>query len=264
LAQQRTALAKAYLAQVNGAEATLPNQLFTDLERAQATFSQNNLAGAFQLALLTREVADEQITIAKHSRVRAEQWFRLPFAAIAALSWFLIMWRRQSRHASLIIVATLITIGLYHMLFQLQGYHYSLSSLSNYSQLPFDVARRIVVSLLAGGALVLIFLMLVNEGNWLTLLGTGYGFSVLVTYIFALPLLFAFWQNGFTVEWYLPEIGSLYWQIMSLLEVIAVAMIGLLLPWPIMFLNIFVIWVRRNLSDTPSQPETDALPGLRL
>jgi hypothetical protein len=213
---------------------------------------------------LTREVADEQIEATKHGQIRSEQWSRLGIAAIVALIWLLIMWRRRSRHASLIIVATLITIGLYHALFQLQGYHYSISSLSNYSQLPFDIARRLVVSLLAGGALVLIFLMLVNEGNWLTLLGTGYGFSVLVTYIFALPLSYAFWQNGITVDWYLPAVEPLFWQIMSLLEVIIVAMVGLLLPWPIMFLNIFVNWVRHNLSDTPPQSETDVLPGLRL
>jgi hypothetical protein len=106
--------------------------------------------------------------------------------------------------------------------------------------------------------------MLVNEENWVTLLGTGYVFSLFATFIFALPLFWAFWQNGFTIDWYLPAVGPVFWQIIGLLEVMMAAIVGLLLPWPIMLLNVFVNWVRRHLSDHPSRPEQDALPGLRL
>jgi hypothetical protein len=264
LTQLRVALAEAYVTQIKGSGATLPVSLLTDVIQAEKTFDQNNLGGAFQLALLTRENADSQMAAAKSSQIRIGQWLRLAAVIIVVLIWFLSMWRRRGRHASLIVMATLVTLGLYHTLFQLQGHSYSISSFNNLTQLPFDVARRSVVSLLAGGALVLVFLMLVNEENWVTLLGTGYGFSLFATFIFALPLFWAFWQNGFTIDWYLPAVGPVFWQIIGLLEVMMAAIVGLLLPWPIMLLNVFVNWVRRHLSDHPSRPEQDALPGLRL
>jgi hypothetical protein len=264
LAQQRIALAAAYITQIKGSDVSLPESLLADLAQAEKTFTQNNLGGAFQLALLTQENADSQIAAAKYGQIQTEQWSRLIIVILVTSIWFMIMWRRRGRHASLIVVATIITLGLYHTLFQLQGYSYSISSFNNFAQLPFDIARRSVVSLLAGGALVLIFLMLVDEKNWITLLGTGYGFSLFVTFIFALPLFWAFWQNGFTVKWYLPAVVPVFWQIVGLLEVMMAAIVGLLLPWPIMLLNLFVNWVRRHLSDSPSRSEQDALPGLHL
>jgi hypothetical protein len=102
--------------------------------------------------------------------------------------------------------------------------------------------------------------MLVNEKNWLISLGTGYGFSVLVTFIFALPLFWAFWQNGWEVEWYLPAIQTVFWQVTSSFEVMIAAIVGLLLPWPIMLLNVFVNLVRSYLDETKSSE----LSGLRL
>jgi hypothetical protein len=153
---------------------------------------------------------------------------------------------------------------LYHTLYQLQGYSFSISSLNDFSALPFDIARRTAVSMLAGGGLMLIFLMLTNEKNWVTLLGTGYGFSLLVTVVFTLPLSWAFWQNGFIVDWSLPAVQPVFWQITGLFEVMIAAILGLLLPWPIMFLNLFVNLVRHHLDETQPRPEPDALPGLHL
>jgi hypothetical protein len=170
------------------------------------------------------------------------------------------MWRRRGSYISSIILAALITIALYHILYQLQGYDYSISYFNNLAELPFDIARRTVVCLLVGGALILIFLMLVNEKNWLISLGTGYGFSVLVTFIFALPFFWAFWQNGWALDWYLPPIEIVFWQVTSSFEVMIAALVGLLLPWPIMLLNVFVNLVRSYLDESKSSE----LSGLRL
>jgi hypothetical protein len=264
LAQQRITLAKAYLTGIQGPSATLPEALFADLEQAQATFTQKNIGGAFQLALLAQEGADAQMGIARHSRIQTGQWPRLLGTMFIMSGWFMVMWRRRGFHAGLIVIATLVTIGLYHTLYQLQGYSFSISSLNDFSALPFDIARRTAVSMLAGGGLMLIFLMLTNEKNWVTLLGTGYGFSLLVTFVFALPLSWAFWQNGFIIDWYLPAVQPVFWQITGLFEVMIAAILGLLLPWPIMFLNLFVNLVRHHLDETQPRPEPDALPGLHL
>ena len=130
--------------------------------------------------------------------------------------------------------------------------------------MPFDIARRTAVSLLAGGGLVLIMLMLAREEDWLTLLSTGYGFGLLVTFIFTLPLFWAYWQNGLTVTWYLPAILPAFWQITALLETMIAAILGILLPWPIMTLNLFVNLTRRRLDESRARAKSDALPGLHL
>jgi hypothetical protein len=264
LAQQRVSLAKAYLAAINEPSVTLPDTLFADLAQAQTAFDQNNIAGAFQLASLTQEVADTHIAMLRSSHIQAEQWARLLTALPVAFIWLMVMWRRRGSHAGLIIVATIVTISLYHMLYQLQGNTYSISAVNNFAELPFDIARRTAVSYLAGGGLILVFLMLVDEENWINLLGTGYGFGVLVTFVFILPLFWAYWQNGFVIHWHLPDVDPVFWQITGLFEVMIAAILGLLLPWPIMLLNLLVNLARRYLDESPSRSEPDALPGLHL
>jgi hypothetical protein len=263
LTRQRVALAEAYLSRVRGPESALPEQLLADLNRAQQALLDNNLSGALQLATLAQKEADAQMVTARQERLKTEQLIRFIGVVFVALLGFVTMWRRRGFHAGAIVITAALTIALYHALFQLQGYNYSLSSVKTLNELPLDIARRTAVSLLVGGGLLLVVLMLVKEGNWLTLLGSGYGFGLLVTFCFALPLLWAFWQNGFAATWRLPEVGPAFWQLTALIEVMVSAILALLLPWPIMMLNLFVSLTRHYLSGTRSQ-KSDVLPGLHL
>ncbi len=264
LAQQRLALAEAYVTKIEGAPTVLPEAIPADLARAQTALAADNISGAFKLALLTQREADAYMMAARNHRVLAEQWLRLAVALLVMLIWFTTMWRRRGVHAGSILITAVLTVALYHILYQLQGHSYSVSALRDFSEWPFDIARRTAVSLLAGGGLILVFLMLSREEDWLTLLSTGYGFGLLVTFIFALPLFWAFWQNGFTAAWYLPAILPAFWQITGLLEVMIAAILGILLPWPIMTLNLFLNLIRRRLDETRARAKSDALPGLHL
>jgi hypothetical protein len=80
----------------------------------------------------------------------------------------------------------------------------------------------------------------------------------------AVPLFWAFWQNGLIISWRLPAIVPAFWQITGLLEVMTAAILSLILPWPIMALSLFVIWVRRRLDESRARAKSDALPGLHL
>jgi hypothetical protein len=253
-----------YVSQIEGAPTPVPQTILTDLARAQTAFITNNLSGAFQLALLTQQEADTYLLAARHYRVATGQWWRLPIALVILLVWFSFIWQRRGEHAGSILVAAGLTIGLYHILYQLQGHTYSVSGLRDFTEWPFDIARRTAVSLLAGGGLMLIFLMLTREEDWLTLLSTSYGFGLLVTFAFALPLFWAFWQNGLTVTWHLPAILPAFWQITGLLEVMIAAILALVLPWPIMTLSLFVNLIRRRLDESRARAKSDALPGLHL
>jgi hypothetical protein len=264
LAQQRVALVKAYLAQITGTPVDTLDTLDTDLAQVHDTYTQNNVGGAFQLAKLTQENAEAQMATARHRQIRLEQWPRLLVVLFILSVWLILMWRRRGTYAGLIIVATVIAVGLYHLLYQIQGFSYSISSINDFSQLPFGIARRTTVSLLAGGGLMLVILMLANERDWVNILGVGFGFSVLVTFTFALPLFWTFWLNGPTIKWYLPAVGPVFWQISAVYEVMVSAFLGLLLPWPIMFLTLLVSWTRRFLDENQANTEPDALPGLHL
>ncbi|MBN1218009.1 MAG: alkaline phosphatase family protein [Anaerolineae bacterium] len=265
LAQQRIRLAEAYLTALARNSTISPDALTGDLSQAQAAFVDNNVDGAFQLASLAQQQADARMKAARISRMQAEKWPRLAVAALIVLMWLNTMRRRQGFHAGSILIATVVAVALYHGLYQLQGYSFSLSSIpGEYAEFFFDVARRVAVSLLAGGGLLLVFLMLTDEIDWIVLLGTGYGFSVVITFIFILPFFWAYWQNGLVVTWHLPAVGPAFWQVSSASEAISTAALGLILPWPIMSLSLFINLIRRRLSEPQTRPsEPGPLRGLR-
>jgi hypothetical protein len=260
LARQRIALVEAYVLQVTGRP--VAQDLPADLSRAQAAFVQGNIDGAFQLAQLTRQTADTLLAVTRAGAIRGGQWLRLLLAGALVLGWGMVMWRLRGPYAGAIIIAAIVTVGLYHILYQLQGYTYSISAIDDFSAWPLTVGRRMMVSFLAGGSLILIVLMLVVEVDWLNALGVGYGFGVLVTFVFSLPLGWAFWQNGLLVTWFLPDIDMMFWQITASIETVIAAMVGLFLPWPIMAVILLLTLTRRTLDK--SRPGPDALPGLHL
>ena len=264
LAQQRFALAEIYPRAIGDVETRLPTILAEDLTQANMALENKNINGAYELAKLAQQEADLQIKSVRNGQIQREQFKRLPIAIAIVLIWFITMWRRRGIHTASIIVAAVVTITLYHTVFQLQGHSYSISSLTDFAELPVEIGRRTVASMLVGGGLLLIFLMLTNETDWLTLLGTAYGFSVLVTFIFVLPYFWGYWQNGLTASWHLPAIVPIFWQLTSALEAVIAAMLGLVLAWPIMILSLFVNLMRRRMNETRPRPEPDALPGLHL
>lgn len=264
LTQQRVALAQAYISAITGGQESAPESLLDDLAQADAALAQNNISGAYQLAQLAQQHANTQMAVVRSQQIAAEQWPRLLAGGVVLLVWTVLLWRKRGRYAGVIVFCAIIAVGLYHSLYQLQGLEYSISSLTNLPALPYAVARRITIGLVAGGGIILLVLMLAGEEDWVTLLGTGYGFSVLVVYVYTLPLFWAFWQNGLTVTWHLPNVDVLFWQIIGIYEAMVAALLGLFLPWPIMLLVLFVNWVRRSLNKTQSRSEPDALPGLHL
>jgi hypothetical protein len=268
LAQQRVALAQAYARQIQGEEVNLPNSMGEGLLQAQTAFDRQNLGGAFELALLTQQVADEHMAAVRYGGIWSARWPRLIFAGFVLVFGLVILWRRRGPHAGSVLVAAAATIILYHALYQLQGNSYSVSSLHalGFAELVIETSRRVAVSLLAGGGLMLIFFMLTDEKNWLTLLGTGYGFCVLVTFAFVALFFWGYWQNGWQVTWHLPDIEAVFWQITGALEAVSAAALGLVLPWPIMGLSLLVNLTRQRLSQaqTRGTSGSNSLPGLRL
>ena len=263
LAQQQANLAQAYQSLLAAEYLPLPPHLTEDLVRAQTIYDNQNMGGTFELASLTQNQSHELMRAARHEFIQSQQAWRLLFVTIIGLIWAFIMWRGRGPYFTVIIVAAIMTVALYHALYQLQGYSYSLSSFPDLTILPLSIARRTAVSMLLGGGLILLVLLISNEGHWVMLLNVGYSFSLLVTFLFTLPLFWAFWQNGLTSEWYLPEPLPAFWQITGLIEVAVAAALGLFLPWPIMILNGFIGLFRRRLIEAEPPTKSPTINGLR-
>ncbi|MDM8528856.1 alkaline phosphatase family protein [Anaerolineales bacterium HSG24] len=265
IAQQRTTLATAYISLINEVYTPITSTVIgNDLALAEQIFTEGNLKGTFELASLIQNQADAEIRTARNSRLGQEQLLRLIIVTVVILLWLIIMWRFRGPYSSIVVIATILTVLLYYGLYQIQGFSYSLSAFPNLAELPLEVTRRAAVSMLIGGGILMLSLLFYDEGDWITLLGIGYGFSVLVTFVFAIPLFWAFWQNGIDSNWFLPDPISAFWQITGVFEVVVVATIGLLLPWPIMSLNVFVSLVRQRLDESNHRAKSSHLPTLRL
>ena len=265
LTKQRIALAGAYITQMGDSQTTDLTTLIEDLEYAETTFNNNNINGALQLASLARGEADAKIAAVRNGHLQTSRLIRLPIVLTIVGLWLLMLWRKRGVHTGSIIIAAGFTLILYHTLYQLQGYSYSISSYINIISLPLEIARRTTVSLLIGWGILLILLMLADEGNWARLLGSAYGYSVLVTFMFTAPFFWGYWQNGWAVTTYLPSVVPAFWQIAAAIEGLVAATLGLLLPWAIMILCLFVHLVRHRLNETgPSHTKTGSLPGLHL
>jgi hypothetical protein len=264
LARQRIALANYADYIRNDEPVPLGDTLAADLAQAEFALEQENLQGALTLAELAQQEADQRLAVSRYKARAHWRLLRLVIALIILLGWATVIWRRRGPYATVIVIAMIVTVGLYHALYRLQGYQYSISAIGNFNSLPYVVAQIMTVSLLAGGGLVLILLMLAGERKFASLLGVGYGFSVLVTFVFSLPLFWVFWQNGFIFREFLPDMSTAFWQVTALLQTMFAAIIGLFLPWPVMLLISFVNFVRYSLEGKPTQAEPDTIPGLRL
>jgi len=259
LARQRAALSEQYAQQILNEPPPFADQIGKDLAQAQATFIGKNVEGAYQLARLVQQEADRQIALAAATRYNRENLVRLIAIGLIMAGWLGLMWRWRNQYSGIIIMGTIVTISMYHALYQIQGYGYSLSSIFDFTNFPLEVARRTGFSVLTGSAIVTALLLLTGEENWLTLLGAGYGLGLLTTFVFAVPLAWAIWQNGLTVTWHLPAVLPAFWQAAALFEVMVAALFGLLLPWPMMAVNMLLNIIRRSLMKIRQNPAV--LPG---
>ncbi|RME79786.1 MAG: hypothetical protein D6784_00170 [Chloroflexi bacterium] len=257
LARQRVALVQEYLRLIEASP--MPEQVVQDLEQAHQAFRARNISGAMELARLTRQEADNLFAAARHQRLEAERRPRLVLVILLVTAWLALMWRRRNAFSGLVVIAAAGVIVVFHSLYQLQGYEYTLSTTANHTAWAIDVARFTAAGMLAGGGILLFFLLFTEEENWLVLLNAGYSFALLTVFALAVPLAWAFWQNGWAVHWSLPDAGTTFWQFLAVFQTLTAVMFGLLLPWPVMALSRLAGFIRRLTGRNRTEPE-DVLP----
>jgi hypothetical protein len=199
------------------------SQLFTTYTTAigsTASVEDGEIVSATQTALNQARLA----------RLGSERIWRNVLAAfLAILPGYLLFLRKDKKFLWLIAGAV-----LYILLFNLRyavidGLTYSLASFNQGATylLVYNAMTAAVAIILAW--LVPMFGLRAFKAGPLKAVETALGYIWFTIYLLALPILLSFAVNGFTLTWTLPEWHTLFIGLLSLIQSLIVAVVGLLL-----------------------------------
>jgi hypothetical protein len=202
-----------------------------DLDSTQQTLRDGNQAGALELANLISEEVKADMASSKAARIERERVPRVVVTALVLCLALLLFWGRRGSHTLLSIIAGGVAVGIYYGLYQLEGYSFSLSAVDTIESFVATLIRYAVVGMLGGGLVLLIGLLTQDERDWAAAVTAGYDFGLYAVFLAALPALFGFWQQGAIIRWYLPDLRFSVLQFAALVQVTAVALVAIPLPW---------------------------------
>lgn len=216
----------------------LPPQAVAALPEALQT-QQSNLLQAYQSAI-GRQVAagpgqdvvtahQAALETARDQRLNAERLPRFLLAALFAilpLAWFI---RKRRRDLPWFFLAGLVYLLVFHLRYALLDQRtYSLSSVASAMDIiVYTTSTAALAFLVSWLGIVLMrrfYQRLTSPDASLSL-----DLVLFVIYLLALPVLFSFAMNGILVTWTLPHFSSMFLGFLSLLQILAVALLGLVL-----------------------------------
>lgn len=157
---------------------------------------------------------------------------RLPRAILALVVLLLplgfTIWRR-SRDLPWLLVAALVYAVLFNLRYGLlDGRTYSLSSVTGVSDLIAYIAVTGLAAMLLASALVAWRLKLFSRRP-VEILLAFLGFSLLTVYLLGIPVLASYVLNGWKPSWTLPDFLSAFLALLASIQILIVAVGGMLL-----------------------------------
>ena len=194
-----------------------------------------NRAGALQLAKLVDSEAAAEMEAAKAARSAGERLPRLALAAAGVLALLfglrlLHLWG-QGASSLMGLIEAAVAIAVYYSLYRLEGYTFSLSTIGDYDAFATALVRYAAIGAGVAGLLVLADLLYRDERRWMAALTAGYNYGLFAVLLAALPALLNYWQHGAVVGWYLPDLESLVWHFVALVQVTVIAVLASPIPW---------------------------------
>ncbi len=174
----------------------------------------------------TYQAALEQ---ARQALVHTERRPRaLLVAALFILATF-ILYRLRGRQLLWMMAGSLLYILVFNAIYVLIGNRsYSLSSLISAADLIIFTTCAVLVGLVAGWLLVAWKLKLFQSSP-ITAASSTLGFIVTTLLLLTLPIAWSYILNGAIITWTLPDFASSFMAFLSLVQIMLVAIIGLLL-----------------------------------
>jgi len=221
LAQQRTALATAYLAALG-----LSPPPGEDVARAGTFLRQGNYAGARQLAQLLVEEADramQQPPPGNAGRLRG-----LAAAGIGAALLLLALFRRGALWGEAL-AAGGGTVAAYHLLYRLARLPYSLSAIASPEQTFAGTGYRMAWSLLAGSLFFFLLLLLQprKQRGALAVWRGGLKMALFASLGFGLPALYGLGRIGLAVSGSFPDVTVFFHYLSALQQTFWAATMGM-------------------------------------
>jgi len=159
---------------------------------------------------------------------RERVWRNVLATFLAIVPGYLLYLRREKRALPLLLGAFLYVLLFNFRYAILDGRTYSLSSVESQEWLIPYVGLTAALALLIGWLLAMGLSNAFVKGARQAA-GLALGYVWLVLYLLALPILLSFALNGMLVTWTLPEFYTMYLALLSLIQAIVVAALGLIL-----------------------------------
>jgi hypothetical protein len=227
-AQQRVGLGQAYLRSIGAG--TLSETAEGDALVAISSLQVKNYQSAYTLGGLAVQQIDKEMEQARARHIQSERGHRRIVALVVILAPLLLIWWKRSNRLGILILAALLTVAVYHLLFIREGNVYSPNIPRPVEPFLEESLRRVAIALAVGLVVTLVWLWHERERSLLDVAQSVYGFSLAVIYFLGIQAAIGYWLNGPTVTWYLPGLTLFFLHFSALVLSSMVAAISVFLP----------------------------------
>jgi hypothetical protein len=163
------------------------------------------------------------------ARLRSERLPRLFLAMVVTLIPAAVLFLKRSRDAVWLLVGAVLYVLLFNLRYAvLDGRTYSLSSVVSPNELILYCAITALIALAISWLLASLGAGAFRRGPRRAS-GWALALTLVTIYLLALPVLWSFLLNGALVTWTLPDMLSLFLGFLSLIQILVVAVAGLIL-----------------------------------
>jgi hypothetical protein len=235
-AQQRVELGQAYLRSIaKSSKGSIGSESLSETAEGDAlvaisSLQVKNYTSAYTLGGLAAQQIDKEMEQARARHIQGERDQRRMVALVVTLVPFLLLWWNRSKRLGIIILAALLTVAIYHLLFIREGNVYSPNIPRPVEPFLEESLRRVAIALIAGLGVTLLWLWCEGETSLLDVVQSVYGFSFVVLYFLGVQAAIGYWLNGPTVTWYLPELTLFFLHFSALVQSSIVAALSVFLP----------------------------------
>jgi len=180
------------------------------------------------------------INQARLARVAKERIWRNVLAVFLAILPAYAIYLRKDRKIIWMLAGSLLYILLFNFRYAvIDGRTYSLASVEGATWLITYTASTAAIAGILGWLIPMIALKVI-PGNPRKSAETVVTYIWLTIYLLSLPILLSFAINGLTVTWTLPEFYSMYFGLLSLIQVMIISLVGLVLIGIMVLISWFI------------------------
>ena len=230
LAAHSVSLGEAYATAVG--RPGLSQVIHQDLATAVQLRQSGNQAGAAEAARLAADETAAEIASARSGRVASERRPRLVPMALGLVMPLLWFWARRPPHFWLAAASALLAWAVFYGLYRLEGNILAFRDMSSvYAGFGVPLVRNAAIGLMIGILPLFVGLVAEDQRRWLISVSVVYDYGLLAGYLSLIPVLFAYWQHGAWISWYLPGLALLVLHGLALREMAAAAALSTIAPW---------------------------------